>query len=119
MELNTGAINHYIASLFAPQDIALSSALGEMQREGVPGINVSAVEGKLLTVLARLVGAKRALEVGTLGGYSGIHLARALPDGGGKLVTLELDPHHAEVAQRNFERAGVAAKNGDSGRTCR
>ena len=71
MELNTGAINHYIASLFAPQDIALSSALGEMQREGVPGINVSAVEGKLLTVLARLVGAKRALEVGTLGGYSG------------------------------------------------
>jgi predicted O-methyltransferase YrrM len=80
-----------------------------MEREGVPGINVSAVEGKLLHVLALIVGAKRILEIGTLGGYSGIHFARALPEGG-KLVTLELDAHHAEVSRRNFERAGVESK---------
>lgn len=109
MELDTHAYNHYIASLFAPQDDALTATLAEMEREGVPGINVSGTEGRLLQILALAVGAKRILEIGTLGGYSGIHLARALPDGG-KLITLELDPHHAEVAQRNFERAGVGAK---------
>jgi len=109
MELNTRSYNDYIASLFAPQDPVLSETIAEMERENVPGINVSAVEGKLLQVLALSVGAKRVLEVGTLGGYSGIHLARALPEDG-KLITLELDPHHAEVAQRNFERAGVSHK---------
>lgn len=109
MELNTRAYNDYIASLFAPPDSALTEAIAEMERESVPGINVSAVEGKLLQVLALSVGAKRILEVGTLGGYSGIHLARALPDDG-KLITLEIDPHHAEVARRNFERAGVGPK---------
>jgi predicted O-methyltransferase YrrM len=75
MELNTHAYNNYIASLFAPQDSALAEALAEMEREKVPGINVSATEGKLLEVLALAVGAKRILEVGTLGGYSGIHLS--------------------------------------------
>jgi caffeoyl-CoA O-methyltransferase len=109
MELNTGAINDYIAGLFAPQDAALSATLEAMEQESIPRINVSPVEGKLLSVLALLIGAKRVLEVGTLGGYSGIHLARALPEGG-KLITLELDPHHAEVAQHNFEQAGVSAK---------
>lgn len=109
MELNTHAYNEYIAALFAPQDAALAETISEMQRENIPGINVSATEGKLLHVLALLVGAKRVLEVGTLGGYSGIHFARALP-ADGKLVTLEIDPHHAEVAQSNFERAGVADK---------
>ena len=109
MELNTHAYDNYIASLFAPQDDALTGAIAEMERENVPGINVSATEGKLLLVLALMVGAKRILEVGTLGGYSGIHLARALPDEG-RLITLELDPHHAEVARRNFERAGVGHK---------
>jgi predicted O-methyltransferase YrrM len=80
-----------------------------MEREHVPEINVSAVEGKLLQMLALTIGAKRILEVGTLGGYSGIHFARALPENG-KLITLEIDPHHAEVAHRNFERAGVGHK---------
>jgi predicted O-methyltransferase YrrM len=109
MELNTGAFNHYMATLFAPQDAGLSGAIAEMERENVPQINVSPVEGKLLHVLALMVGARRILEVGTLGGYSGIHLARALPEGG-KLITLELEPHHAKVAQHNFEQAGVADK---------
>jgi len=109
MELNTRAYNDYIASLFAPQDSALAETLAEMEREHIPGINVSATEGKLLHLLALMVGAKRILEVGTLGGYSGIYLARALPEDG-KLITLELDPHHAEVARRNLERAGVGHK---------
>ena len=109
MELNTHAYDSYVASLFAPQDAALGDSLVEMEREGVPGINVSPTEGKLLQVLVLAVGAKRILEVGTLGGYSGIHLARALPDDG-RLITLEIDPHHAEVARRNFERAGVGHK---------
>lgn len=109
LELNTHAYNDYIAALFAPQDAALSETLAEMERESIPGINVSAVEGKLLQVLALAVGAKRILEIGTLDGFSGIHLARALPEGG-RLITLEIDPHHAEVARRNFERAGVETK---------
>ena len=109
MELDTHAYDSYIASLFAPQDSALTETIAEMEREGVPGINVSGTEGRLLHVLALAIGAKRILEVGTLGGYSGIHLARALPDDG-KLITLEIDPHHAEVARRSFERAGVASK---------
>lgn len=109
MELDTHAYDSYIASLFAPQDSALTETIAEMEREGIPGINVSRTEGRLLHVLALAIGAKRILEVGTLGGYSGIHLARALPDDG-KLITLELDPHHAEVARRSFERAGVASK---------
>ena len=71
MELNTRAYNDYITALFAPQDAVLSDTITEMERENVPGINVSAVEGKLLQVLALAIGAKRILEVGTLGGYSG------------------------------------------------
>lgn len=109
MENNTHAYNNYIASLFAPQDAALTEAITEMESHGVPGINVSATEGKLLHVLALSVGARRILEIGTLGGYSGIYLARALPEGG-KLITLEIDPRHAEVARTNFERAGVTDK---------
>lgn len=109
MELDTQAYDNYITFLFAPQDDALTESLAEMEREGVRRMNVSATEGKLLQVLALAVHAKRILEIGTLGGYSGIHFARALPDDG-RLVTLEIDPHHAEVARRNFERAGVGSK---------
>lgn len=109
MELDTVAYDSYITSLFAPQDLALTETLAEMENEGVRRINVSASEGKLLQVLALTVGAKRILEIGTLGGYSGIHLARALP-ADGRLITLEIDPHHAEVARRNFDRAGVGHK---------
>lgn len=109
MEQNNQVYNEYIATLFAPQSPALKATLAEMQREHIPGMNVSPVEGKLLELLALLVGAKRILEIGTLGGYSGIHFARALPEDG-KLVTLELDTHHANIARRNFERAGVDDK---------
>jgi DNA-binding PadR family transcriptional regulator len=102
MELNTRAYNDYIASLFAPQDSALSETLAEMERENVPEINVSAGEGKLLQVLALAIGAKRVLEIGTLGGYSGIHFAHALPEDG-KLITLEI----ARTMPRS--RAGISS----------
>lgn len=109
MELDTHAYNEYIASLFAPQDSVLAVALSEMETHNIPRINVSPTEGKLLQILALAVGAKRILEIGTLGGYSSIHLARALP-ADGKLITLEIDPHHAEVARQNIERAGLGEK---------
>lgn len=109
MQPTTHDYNQYIASLFAPQDAVLSATIDEMQREGIPRINVSSAEGKLLQLLTLMVSAKRVLEIGTLGGYSGIHFARVLPEDG-KLVTLELEPHHAEVAKSNFERAGVGHK---------
>ena len=109
MEIDTGGYDDYVAQLFAPQDDALTETIAHMESEGVRRINVSSNEGKLLQVLALAIGAKRVLEIGTLGGYSGIHLARALPEGG-KVVTLEIDAHHALVARRNFERAGVAGK---------
>lgn len=100
---------HYLVETFAAEDDALLAARADMKREGLPDISVSASEGKLLHLLARMIGAKRVLEIGTLGGYSTIWLARALP-ADGKVVTLELDAHHADVARRNLERAGQAAK---------
>lgn len=109
MTFDTDAYNGYITTLFAPQDATLEDTLTETAREHIRSMNVSAAQGQLLYLLALTTGASRILEIGTLGGYSGIHLARALPEDG-RLVTLELDPHHAEVAQRNFIRAGVAHK---------
>ena len=97
----------HISSLFAPEDEALRLAREDTHKAGMPPINVSATEGKLLHVLARSVGALRILEIGTLGGYSAIWLARALP-AGGRLISLELDPHHAQVAQKNIARAGLS-----------
>lgn len=99
--------DEYIGSLFAQEDEALVRAREDMRKSGLPEINVSAAEGKLLHTLALCVGARRILEIGTLGGYSAIWMARALPKGG-RLVTLEIDPHHAEVARRNVARAGLA-----------
>ncbi len=99
----------YIESLLAGEDEALRLAREEALREGLPSINVSASEGKLLHVLALTIGARRILEIGTLGGYSAIWLARALPPDG-HMVSLEIDPHHAEVARRNLERAGLAGR---------
>jgi predicted O-methyltransferase YrrM len=101
--------DRYITALFAQDDESLQSTREEMQRGGLPGINVSESEGKLLHVLALMNGARRILEIGTLGGYSAIWMARALPPEG-KLISLEIDPHHAEVARRNIERAGLAGK---------
>jgi predicted O-methyltransferase YrrM len=102
-----GEVDRYIVDLFGLHDEALDEAVAASRAAGLPQIHVSAVQGKLLHVLARAVGARRILEVGTLAGFSGIWLARALP-ADGRLVTLELDPRHARVAQANFERAGLA-----------
>ncbi len=100
------SVDRYIAEQFIPEDAALDEALRESQRAGLPSIAVSAAQGKWLHLLARAVGARRILEIGTLGGYSGIWLARALRPGG-RLTTLELDVTHAEVARKNFVRAGL------------
>ena len=101
--------DHYISKLFAPEDDALRSVREEMLRASMPEINVSASEGKLLHLLARAIGAERILEIGTLGGYSTIWLARALPPQG-KLISLEIDARYAEVARRNLKRADLAKK---------
>ncbi|TAL13754.1 MAG: O-methyltransferase [Frankiales bacterium] len=101
------AVDDYIGQVVGTSDAALEAALTESAREGLPAISVSPPQGKLLHLLARSVRARRILEVGTLGGYSAIWLARALP-ADGRLVTLELDEHHAQVARANLERAGLA-----------
>jgi predicted O-methyltransferase YrrM len=97
-------IDNYIEERFAPLDDALQRNLDAARKAGLPTINVSAAEGKLLYLLAKLAGARRALEIGTLGGFSTTWLARALP-AGGQVVTLEGDPAHAAVARRSLEGA--------------
>ena len=101
------AVDRYIADLFVPSDPALDAALAASDSAGLPSINVSPVQGKFLHLLVRLQGARNILEIGTLGGYSAIWLARALP-AGGRLITLEANPKHAEVARANISRAGLA-----------
>src|SRR3954469_12949176 len=88
--------------LLIPPDPALDAALRDSAAAGLPEIAVAPNQGKLLLILAKLCGARNILEIGTLGGYSTIWLARALPPGG-RLVTLEYEPTHAEVARANFE----------------
>lgn len=100
------AVDDFITSSLARSDEALDAALADSAAAGLPAIQVSAAQGKLLHLLAKLAGARSILEVGTLGGYSTIWLARALPPGG-RLVTLEIDPKHAAVATKNLERAGL------------
>ncbi|MDB5704977.1 MAG: O-methyltransferase [Sphingomonas bacterium] len=102
-------VDDYIVGHLLGPDAALESALAANAAGGLPAIDVSAAQGKMLHLLARMAGAKRILEVGTLGGYSTIWLARALP-ADGRLVTLELEPHHAEVARDNIAAAGLADK---------
>jgi predicted O-methyltransferase YrrM len=97
----------YIADLFAPEDDILQRTRAEMQAAGLRPINVSPTGGRLLQLLALMIGARRILEIGTLGGYSAIWLARALPPDG-KLISLEIDEHHAAVARRNLAGAGLA-----------
>ena len=99
-------IDRYIEHLFTPADAALTQNLKEADAAGLPPIQVSPNQGKLLYLLVKIVGAKRILEIGTLGGYSTTWLARALAPGG-ILVTLEREAKHAEIARRNLERAGV------------
>jgi predicted O-methyltransferase YrrM len=100
-------IDTYIESHLVPADPALDQALADSVTAGLPVIAVAPNQGKLLHILALSIGAKRIVEVGTLGGYSAIWMARALP-ADGELVTLEIDPRNAEVARKNIDRAGLA-----------
>jgi predicted O-methyltransferase YrrM len=102
------AVDHYIKEKLLPADAVLDAALKNATDAGLPVIAVSPTQGKQLHLLAKMCGARHILEVGTLGGYSTIWLARALP-GGGRLITLELDPKHAEVAWKNFALAGLSS----------
>jgi predicted O-methyltransferase YrrM len=102
------AVDNYINNLLVPTDPVLEAALQVSVTAGLPAISVSPSQGKLLQLLARIQQAQSILEIGTLGGYSTLWLARALP-AGGRLVTLELDPKHAEVARANFARANLSS----------
>jgi predicted O-methyltransferase YrrM len=101
------AVDRYITELFVPPDPALDGALKDAADAGLPAIQVAPNQGKLLSILAQAIGARSILEIGTLGGYSTIWLARALPPGG-SLITLEIDPKHAEIARTNLARAGLS-----------
>ena len=102
------AVDRYLADLLVPSDASLEAALAASAEAGLPPADVSPTQGKLLQLLARLTGARMILELGTLGGYSAIWLARALP-AGGRLVTLEADARYAKVARDNIARAGLAS----------
>ena len=100
------AVDRYITDLLLPSDNALDEALRASDAAGLPTINVSPPQGRLLMILGRTVGARKILEIGTLGGYSTIWLARSL-NPGGRLITLEIDPRHAGVAASNIARADL------------
>ncbi|MDQ0962227.1 putative O-methyltransferase YrrM [Streptomyces sp. B4I13] len=100
------AVDAYFTGRLAPDDEVMAAALRDSEAAGLPHINVTANQGKLLQILAEVQGARQILEIGTLGGYSTIWLARALP-ADGRLISLEYDPGHAEVAVRNIARAGL------------
>jgi predicted O-methyltransferase YrrM len=104
-----GRVDGYIVDQLVHEDAALSGALAANAAAGLPPIDVSAAQGKLLHLLVRMSGARRVLEIGTLGGYSTIWMARALPDDG-ELLSLEYEPRHAEVARANIARAGLDRK---------
>jgi predicted O-methyltransferase YrrM len=99
-------VDEYLADCLVPGDDALDAALAASEKAGLPAINVAPNQGKLLMLLARATGARRILEVGTLGGYSTIWLARGLPPGG-RLITLEANSDYAEVARANIDLAGL------------
>lgn len=100
-------LERYLRELFAVEDAALVTIRERQRAAGLPDINISAEEGRLLAVLLAAVQARRVLEIGALGGYSGAWMARALP-AGGRLTTIEFDPHHAKVAREAYRTAGVA-----------
>jgi predicted O-methyltransferase YrrM len=103
------AVDDYITDLLVPADAALDAALADSAAAGLPPIAVTPNQGKLLELLARVQGAQAILELGTLGGYSTIWLARALP-ADGRLLTLEAQPEYAEIARANIARAGLAER---------
>lgn len=101
------AVDHYINERFVPADEALNAALSDSDAAGLPKIAVAPAQGKFLHLLARMAAARKILEIGTLGGYSTIWLARAARQNGGTVVTLEFEPKHARVARANLARAGL------------
>ncbi len=101
------AVDRYFEEQLIPADPILKAVRAANRKAGLPAIDVSPLQGRFLELLVRITGAHRVLEIGTLGGYSSIWLARALPQGG-SLLSLELDPHHASVARGNLKNAGVA-----------
>ena len=103
------AVDAWFADRLAPSDPALDTVLAANAAAGLPPHDVSPLQGRFLEILVRMIRARRVLEIGTLGGTSTIWMARALP-AGGRIVTLEADPHHAAVARGNFERAGLAGR---------
>jgi caffeoyl-CoA O-methyltransferase len=103
------AHSQYVTEMFAQQDTALATIYDNIPKRGLPAITIQAEEGKFLQFLVRASGGQKAIEIGTLGGYSGTWLARGL-GAGGKLITLEMEPKHAEVAKEHFKLAGVADK---------
>ena len=102
-------LNNYITDLFAHEDDALEHILAETKRNNMPDIGLQPFEGRLLQFLAEMIGAKKIVEIGTLAGYSGTWMARALP-ADGKLITVEVSSKHANVARANFENAGLSGK---------
>jgi predicted O-methyltransferase YrrM len=106
MEKIWAEVDDYLGSLLAPHDVALTRALDSNHSSGLPSIDVPPLLGKFLDVMIRISGARRVLEVGTLGGYSTIWMACAVPPDG-RVVTLELEARHAEVARANLDAAGV------------
>jgi caffeoyl-CoA O-methyltransferase len=108
-ESTQAAVGRYVSELFAQEDPVLLAIQADTARNAMPQISLAAHEGRLLQFLVHAVGARRAVEIGTLAGYSGTWLARALPDDG-KLYTLEVSPKHAEVARASFARAGLSHK---------
>ncbi len=103
------AVDRFFEEHLVSTDPALEAALAANRRAGLPEIDVTPLQGRFLELLVRMSGARRALEIGTLGGYSTLWMARALPEGG-TLLSLELDPRHAEVARGNLKAAGVAGR---------
>ncbi|KMK19485.1 methyltransferase [Pluralibacter gergoviae] len=102
-------VDNYLIDALIPADPLLDQVLQNNQRAGLPPIDVAANQGQLLALLVRITGARRVLEIGTLGGYSTVWMARELPEDG-RLITLEYSPHHAAVARDNLRLAGVAEK---------
>ncbi|UCH61240.1 MAG: O-methyltransferase [Anaerolineales bacterium] len=107
MTIYNDALSTYIQDLFVPQDQALQYIQEVTPQKGLPSINIKPEEGHFLQMLVRMCGARQAVEIGTLGGYSGTWIARGLPPEG-RLITLEIEPHHAQVAREHFQLAGVA-----------
>ena len=103
------SVDRYFTDRLQPKDVVLEAALRSSEAAGLPPIQVSPSQGRLLGILARAIGARRILEIGTLGGYSTICLGRSLPPEG-RLISLELSPLHAGIARENLERAGLAPR---------